>query len=483
MMKRESDGSAVESAHLYRNKWLIFFTIALMVLMFCLDGTIVNVALPEISLALGASASQTEFVVFSYLFTSVSTILIFGRLGDVWGKTRIFKAGVIVFTLGSLLCGMCTTLVPLVLCRILQSLGASAALSTNLGIITQVFPSEQRGRALGVIGSTVAIGTMIGPAVGGFIVSIWSWEYIFLINIPIGLVASIMSLWVLRIKDDHVAQRMDIPGALMIFIVALSFCFIIVVGQAYGFISLPALIAGLCALALLVCFVLVEKRQEMPLIDVTIFSNKMLTVSFVCCFLLFMCNSTVSIIMPLYLENARGFGPDVAGLILALSPLIIVVLSPLCGYLSDKIGAKVLTAVGLCVCATGLGLMALLNGTSEISSILIATGVMSAGWALFQSPNNSLIMSFAPPERLGIIGGLTAFVRTSGMAIGVSVSTSLLFTVMSGRVGYPVSNYLPEQPDAFFFAFSVVFMVSCVVSVLGALLTIWRIVATRHKAS
>ncbi len=466
----------------YRNKWIILASLLLLTLMCCIDASIVNVALPDISIQLGAPAAQVEFIAFSYLFAATSTMLIFGRLGDVIGKTKVFRIGILFFTIGSLLCGLCDSLVPLIICRIIQGFGAAAAMATNMGIITQTFPASQRGQALGISGSVVAIGTMLGPALGGLIVSTLSWEYIFFINVPIGIISIVSSFWVLNFKDEHAAQNMDFPGAAMIVIVMISFCSIIVIGQTYGFVSWQALIAGLATVALFIVFTKVENHQPMPLIDMTIFKNTMLTISLICGFLLFVCNATASIIMPLYLENALGYAPGIAGLILAFSPLIIMVLSPLSGRLSDKIGAQLLTTVGTALCALGMGLIACLNASSVVVTILCATGIMSCGWALFQSPNNSLIMSFAPKERLGIIGSINGFVRNAGMAIGVSSSTSLLFAIMSNRLGYQVDGYVPDQPDAFFFAFCVVFIIMCSICVLAAALNLWRLLANRSKA-
>ena len=460
------------------NKWLVLVNVLFMTLMACIDGSIVNVALPQISGDLHIPVAQTDFIVFSYLFTTTSTILVFGRLGDVFGKARIFKCGVLLFTLGSLLCGLCTSLPPLIFCRILQALGASASMATNLGIVTETFPASQRGQALGIIGSVVAIGTMLGPALGGLIVTHWSWEYIFFINIPIGFIAFIAAFRLLKGAGVHAPQRMDISGTVMILITTLSFCSIFVSGQIFGFTSIFVGVTLVVTVILATIFVRIERRQDMPLIDMSIFGNRMLSISLLCGFLLFVCNSTLSIILPLYLEDGLGYGADFAGLLLAFSPLIIMVLSPISGRLSDRIGAKLLTAVGLCICAVGLGLIATLNASSGLVSILVATGTMSLGWAFFQSPNNSLVMSFAPPERLGVMGGVNTFMRHSGMAIGVSTSTSLLFAIMSCYLGYHTVSYVSTRPDAFFFAFSAVFAIACAICVFAAILTIVRIIAT-----
>lgn len=173
---------------LYKKRWIILITVLSATLMATLDGSIVNVALPNMTLKLHVSGASIQWVVTSFLITVAATILIFGRLGDIIGKTKVFKFGVILFTLGSLLCGFTSSLVVLVVARVIQAIGAAATMATNQGIITQTFPPNERGRALGLLGTFVALGAMIGPPLGGLIISLASWEYIFLINIPIGIV-------------------------------------------------------------------------------------------------------------------------------------------------------------------------------------------------------------------------------------------------------------------------------------------------------
>jgi len=176
-----------------KSRWLILFTVVSMTFMCCLDSSIVNVALPVMKDKLSVTMASIEWVVTSYLIVISATILIFGRLGDMKGKTYIFRFGIILFTFGSLMCGLSSSLGLLVFSRVVQAIGAAGTMSTSQGIITQVFPSNERGRALGISGSFVALGIMVGPPLGGLIVSAFSWKYIFLINVPIGIITFIMS--------------------------------------------------------------------------------------------------------------------------------------------------------------------------------------------------------------------------------------------------------------------------------------------------
>src|SRR5471030_3128103 len=171
-----------------KNRWVILFVVVMVTFMSALDGSIVNVALPVMAKSLNVTSAGIQLVVTSYLIIIAATILIFGRLGDIIGKTKVFRFGIVVFTIGSLLCGLTNSLPILVAARAIQAIGAAGTMSTNQGIITQVFPARERGRALGVIGTFVALGAMAGPPIGGIIVSAASWRYIFLINVPIGII-------------------------------------------------------------------------------------------------------------------------------------------------------------------------------------------------------------------------------------------------------------------------------------------------------
>ena len=199
-----------------KKEWAILLTVLPMTFMTTLDSSIVNVALPTMAKELNTSMAGIEWVVTSYLIVICATILLFGKLGDVLGKTRIFKFGIGVFTIGSLLCGFSNTLFMLILSRLVQAIGAGAAMATNQGIITETFPPNERGRALGMTGTAVALGTMVGPTLGGLIVSISPWEYIFLINIPIGILVYIGVIKILPFKKKASDFKMKIFIKLLI---------------------------------------------------------------------------------------------------------------------------------------------------------------------------------------------------------------------------------------------------------------------------
>ena len=226
----------------YKNRMLILINVVLLTLMATLDSSIVNVALPQMSELLHVSSEAIAWVVTIYLLVVVGTILIFGRLGDIFGKTRIFLYGVLVFTAGSLLCGISHSFLQLIISRGIQALGAAAAMGTNQGIITQVFPANERGKALGISGTAVALGSMAGPPLGGFIHS-FAWEYIFLINVPIGILVYFLGMRILPRSKKATQQPFDKKGSVLFLFLFVSLFLSLTFGKNYGYTN-PLIVGG-----------------------------------------------------------------------------------------------------------------------------------------------------------------------------------------------------------------------------------------------
>ena len=256
-------------------KWTIFIIIISATFMSTLDGSIVNVALPNMAKALGVTTSQIQYVVTSYLIVISGVILIFGRLGDMFGKTKMFKFGLMLFTLGSLFCGITKSFPVLILARVVQAVGAAGTMANNQGIITQVFPRNERGKALGLIGTAVALGSLVGPGLGGVIVGATSWEYIFLINVPIGIVALFYAVKLLPKPTKKSDEKIDIVGATLFIFTIVPLFVALNEGINLGFTS-PLIMGGFIVAALSFCaFIILERKLEAPLIELDIFKNKL----------------------------------------------------------------------------------------------------------------------------------------------------------------------------------------------------------------
>lgn len=464
-----------------KNRWMILLTIVSMTFMACLDSSIVNVALPVMSDKLNVSMASIAWVVTSYLIVISSTILIFGRLGDIKGKTRVFRFGVLLFSIGSLLCGISYNLPLLVGARVIQAIGAAGAMSTSQGIITQVFPANERGRALGLSGTFVALGTMVGPPLGGFIVSILSWQYIFLINVPIGIVAVILGMKILPRDTGASKEKLDGVGAVLFVIAIVALFGSMIQGQESGF-DRPYIMAGfVIAVVALIVFFIVEKRLETPLLNLQIFQNKLFSISILCGFITFVAIFCSNIIQPFYLQYVRELSPAVTGLFMMVYPLILSVVAPVSGYLSDKIGSEFLTFLGLIFSSVGLLLMSTLNEITPLWMMVLFIGVMSIGNGLFQSPNNSLIMSTVPKNKLGIAGSINALIRNLGMVVGISYSTTLLYNRMSHKIGYRVSSFVEGRSDVFIYGMRYVYITAALICLLGASITAFRLYGSKKR--
>ncbi|MDP4146422.1 MAG: MFS transporter [Bacillota bacterium] len=462
-----------------KNRWIILITVVMCTFMACLDSSIVNVALPVMSNKLSVSMASIEWVVTSYLIIISATILIFGRLGDMIGKTKVFKFGIITFTIGSLLCGMSNSLLVLVIARVIQAVGAAGTMSTSQGIITHVFPQNERGKALGINGTFVALGAMVGPALGGLIIAAFSWKYIFLINVPIGLIVFAAGMKTLPKSSSKVDEKLDGKGAVLFTVAIVALFGALIQGQVIGFTKAPIILGFVISVIAFISFLVVEKREKAPLLQLSIFENKLFSISIFCGFLSFIAISSFSIIQPFYLQDTLKLNSAVAGFFLMISPIVLAVTAPISGHLSDKIGSEVLTFLGLIFTSVGLLLMATLNEHSNLLVMTIYIAIMTIGSGLFQSPNNSLVMSTVSRDKLGIAGSVNALIRNLGMVVGIAMATTLLYNRMSAKVGYHVINYVAGRDDVFVYGMRVVNIVSAIICIVGAVITAGRLAKSR----
>lgn len=460
---------------IYEKRWIILFTVLSATFMATLDGSIVNVALPDMSDKLNVSMAAIEWVVTSFLITIAATILIFGRLGDIKGKTKIFRFGVILFTLGSLLCGFTNSLPVLVAARVIQAVGAAATMATNQGIITQVFPQNERGRALGVLGTFVALGAMAGPPLGGIIVSAISWKYIFLINVPIGIIVFILTIKVFPQSNTVLNEKLDIKGACLFTITVVLLFGALVQGQSIGYDNPIMVSAFAIAIIAFIVFIMVERKMEVPLLQLKIFNNSLFSISIICAFISFVAISASNIILPFYFQDVLKLSPATTGFFMMVSPIVLAVVAPFSGYLSDKIGSEILTLIGLILTSIGLLLVSTLNEKSTITILMVYIVIMTIGNGAFQSPNNSLIMSTVPKDKLGIAGSVNALIRNLGFVVGTSLATLLLYNRMSYKVGYRVIDYIKGRDDVFIYGMKCVYLSAGILCIVGVVITALRL--------
>lgn len=327
---------------------LTLVNVLIMTLMVCIDMSIVGVALPVMAKELGVGMGDVQWVNTGYLLVSCAGILIGGRLGDIYGKVRVFMCGVALFTVGSLMCGIAPTLEICILGRAVQGLGAAAAFSNNQGIITETFPTNERGHALGWIATAASLGALIGPTLGGFILTIASWGGIFLVNVPFGIVLFTMGLKILPNRKPAHPGKLDKPGSVLLFCsLMLVVSAVTELQQSSAAIVWAQLVLGLVLLA---GFVLVERRSADPVFPLSILRNKTLLINMFTMFALFFVIGGQSMVLPFYFQDARGMTAGESGLFMTVIPIITGTVGPVAGALSDRIGCYWPTCVGACAC-------------------------------------------------------------------------------------------------------------------------------------
>lgn len=463
--------SFAKDPEIQKHRWLILIAVCMFTFMSTLDGSIVNIALPVMSKDLRIPMNQAEWVVSIYLIVICALLLLFGKLGDAYGKIRVFKIGTILFTIGSLLCGLNSGLMFLLGARTLQAVGAAMTMSTNNGIITEVFPFNERGRALGTIGSFVALGSIAGPGVGGLILAHLHWGYIFLINVPVGIIAILLGMKVLPKDITLSKQKIDKTGSFLFALVMVTLFAGVFLGQEIGFIKIGVLALFIVALVSFIGFIKVELHVERPVLDLQIFRNTSFTISIFCAFLIFVANFFFNVISPFYLENARGLAANYAGYVLMTFPIVQVVVAPIAGAVSDKIGPKLLTFIGLILISISqIGYM-FMSLATPMWIFMLFVGLVGLGNGIFQAPNNTIVMNSVEVKDLGIAGGINALARELGMIIGISAATTVLFSSMSHTAGHTVTSYIPSQPGLFISGMHVAFMVSLVICLVATVIT------------
>lgn len=466
-----------------QRRWWILTCISLFTFMSTLDSSIVNIALPTISKDLSVMMNQAEWVASVYLMVVCACLLLFGKIGDSFGKIRVFRIGTVIFVLGSLLCGFNNSLWFLLFGRVIQAVGASMTMATNTGIITEVFPMHERGRALGMIGAFVSLGSITGPGLGGLILARFSWSYIFWINVPIGLITILLGQKFLPKDITKTGDRIDFSGFLAFAAVILSFFGGIFIGQERGFLSLQTLLLWGISVILFLLFIRIEKKKASPLISFQLFHNKIFTMGLISAVLVFASNFFTNVVLPFYLQNARGFSASLSGMLMMVFPLMMVIGSPLSGYLTDQFGARKLVLSGLILLSVSQILCILLGLASPLWFYILATGIMGLGNSLFQSPNNTMIMSSVAKENLGIAGSMNSFARSFGMEIGIALSTTILFKSMSFDYGKQVTTYIDGRPDIFIFGMKVAFAGAFLLCFLALAITLLRLKKDRKITS
>ena len=396
-------------------------------LMGALDSTIVILAFPAIAEALKSDISTAIWIILSYLLVLAVTTTPFGKVGDIYGRSRMFNAGFAVFTIGSAMCGLAPNIQWLIASRGLQALGGSFLQANSGAIIADIFPRNERGKAFGYNSLGWTVGAMIGIVLGGVITTFLGWEYIFFINVPIGIAA--VALGMLYLKDVKTAKtRIDLRGMVLLAgaLSLLSFGAVNFAGAGLTGFNLACMIAGL---VLVPIFILNERRSERPMIDLKAFSDRVLRYSVFAAFFQSLGYLSVVFLIIMYLQGVRGLSPLDASLLLVPGYVVGSILSPFMGKLSDKYGARIIASLGLAVIEAAILVYLTLRQDSPLYIVLIASAISGFGTSMFFPANNSAVMASAKEGMYGSISGLLRTLQNIGilgsfvMAISVASAT------------------------------------------------------------
>nr|WP_092072517.1 MFS transporter [Dendrosporobacter quercicolus]NSL48519.1 MFS transporter [Dendrosporobacter quercicolus DSM 1736]SDM43276.1 drug resistance transporter, EmrB/QacA subfamily [Dendrosporobacter quercicolus] len=437
----------LQSLSYYR--WLVFGVAVTGTFMATLDSSIVNVALPVVAASLGAQLTTVQWVVSAYLLTISSLLPLFGRAGDMLGRRRVFTAGFLIFTLGSALCGLAFSIQLLIAARVLQAVGAAMIMANSQALVAGAFPGRNRGRALGMVGTVVALGSMAGPSLGGLLVGSLGWSAIFFINLPIGIIAFILGQFVLKDDDSRREEKFDFFGAFLFAVGMLSLLLLLSEGHTWGWRSQTSMIAAAISIVSLGWFIGYEQRISQPMIDLSLFRHRPFLAGNLAGLFSFMAMFCNNLLLPFYLTDILNLTPTQTGLLITPFPLLLAVVAPLSGYLSEKVSFKRLTVSGLTLTISALLYLSAIDAATPLWQIALCQAILGIGNGLFQSPNNNSVLSSVAPNQLGIAAGLNALVRNIGMVSGIAAAVS----IFEGRRLNLLENLPAPTPDQLAAAF------------------------------
>ncbi len=418
------------------NHWRVVGTVCIGAFMAALDASIVTVAIPTLHTFFHAPVGVVGWVAIAYLLTLSSLLIIFGHLADRIGRARMYAYGFTVFIIGSALCGLAPSIMVLIVSRILQASGAAMLQANSVALVTAYTPPRERGRAIGVQAAAQALGLSAGPAVGGGLLALFSWRALFYVNLPIGILGTLLALRFLP-KDPEagVSEPFDYAGAGMMIVGLVLFMWALNQGYLLGWGSWP--IIASFVVAVLACYLFVRRQLGIshPILDLTLFRNWVFSSGNVSGLLSYTLLYGTLFLGPFELQLVQHLPISQEGLVLTAVPVAMTVLSPISGRLADRFSAKDLSLVGMAIGTVGAFWLAFTAGAASIADTLTGLVLVGIGVGLFTPPNNSSVMGVVPRARLSSAGGFLNMARSLGMSIGVAVAGSLYAGMLLATIG------------------------------------------------
>lgn len=426
-------------------------------------GSSVNVALPSIGSQYSADAIQLSWIATSYLLAAAVFLIPVGRIADIIGRRKVFLAGIILFSLSSILCGSAHSVLSLIIYRVFQAIGSAMIFGTGMAIITSVYPAHERGKAMGIVVAAVYVGLSFGPFAGGIFTQHLGWRSLFFFVGALGLF--VIYFTVRNLKGEWAeakGEKFDWQGSCL-YAVALILIM-------YGFPNIPetkAFVYLVIGLIVLIVFILWELRIEYPVLDLSLFKdNIVFRYSNLAALINYSATFAVAFLLSFYLQYVKGYSPQETGLILVAQPIVMAVLSPVAGRLSDRVEPGVVAAIGMGLSAVGLFLLIFLSQETSVLKLIIILIVLGLGFALFSSPNSNAIMGSVEKKFLGVASGSLGTMRLVGqmLSMGVAMMLLALYLGSSEIISSNHAMFLSAQRTAF-----IIFSVLCFIGVFASL--------------
>lgn len=432
-VKPQSTPDQVTSNRSYKRVVLLITTVG--AFMTPLDSSIVGIALPSIASSLHIDFATVIWVPTAYLLFLSVLLLSFGRLADIKGRRTPFIVGFALFTTASVLCATSQTGTQLILFRSIQGMSAALIAATSPAIVTDIFPSRERGKALGVNTMAVYVSLSVGPTLGGFLVQSLGWRWIFFINLPIGIFVITMSL--LRLKESGTSnrsERFDVLGAGTFSASLTALLLALTLGPSYGWTAFSTSLFSI-GVVFFILFVVIEGRMgEEAMLDLRLLlRNRLFAAANLSAFLNYTSYFGVGFLMSFYLQRVLGLGPAEAGLILLSMPLVMAFLSPVSGWLSDRFGSRLLSSAGMALMCLGLFMFSTLSVDSSRSDVIVRLLLLGVGMGVFSSPNTSAVMGSVGKDRLGVAAGTLATMRFTGQSMSLAVMGAVAATAIPSK--------------------------------------------------
>ena len=427
-------------------KWKAMVVGAVGVLVSTMDVGMMRIALPRLGEVFGVGPNSVIWVQLIYLMVGTGMMLTIGKVADTSGRKKVFSLGLVVSSVGLVLCSLSQNFSQLLLARFVFSIGATMSIATTNAIVTAAFPAKERGKALGIIGAVVSMGLLSGPAVGGILLDTLGWRSIFYMRLPFSVLGVVMAL--LLLKEESLPERrgrFDLTGAGILLLAVPSLLLVLNRGQSFGWTSPVVLIMGIGGLLLLGLFIVVERRAVQPVLELRLFSSRLFSAASGSGVFLYMSTAAVDFMMPFYLIQSLSLPASEAGLLLVTVPAVRLVVSPLSGRLSDSWGTRLLCSLGLALIAAGMLLLRRLSIDTPVTEIVPVLVVVGLGMGLFTIPNTSAIMGAVSRERLGTAAAMVGLLRQLGMSIGLAIAGSLFASSSLSHATELASRGLSEE--------------------------------------